>query len=76
MCDLCIFAMSICLFGGLPGPNGATRRSTIPSFLALSAFTVLPVRAKSRVVGMDVRAGSLNLQRKRILKLKYLFKYK
>lgn len=43
----------------IPGPNGETRRSTSPSFFALSALTVLPVRAKSSVVGTEVRIGVL-----------------
>lgn len=44
----------------IPGPKGDTNRSTIPNFLALSAFTVFPVRARSKVVGIDVRAGNLH----------------
>lgn len=51
----------------IPGPNGATSRSTIPSFFALSALTVLPVRAKSKVVGMEVRTGILKQVDKNIV---------
>lgn len=43
----------------LPGLKGDTNKSTNPSFLALSALTVLPVRAKSNVVGIEVSFGVL-----------------
>lgn len=37
-----------------PGPRRLTRISTNPIFLALSAFTVLPVRAMSNVFGTEI----------------------
>lgn len=44
----------------IPGPKGDINKSTSPSFFALSALTVLPVSAKSKVVGTDVSLGVLS----------------
>lgn len=52
----------------LPGPSGATNKSTIPSFFALSALTVFPVSAKSKVVGIEVSLGILKEHYLKLLK--------
>lgn len=60
---LCLYYVSIYLKyltsgGAVPGPRGSTSKSTMPSFFALSALTLLPVSSRSRAVGTEVSLGS------------------